>query len=279
MKALGLFAERLPVLRLIAAAALSLYRDRGALVAIAWPWLLLMSPILLAFGFIEREYLPQLVGELPAWLVRNGTELLRILIQIPFWSALAVGWQRLLLLDERPRGWLGARPGRAVLKFTLAMTALISMSATAALALAGLDQVPGDIAVVGLAAGLLGFVLLFASVLLVCRASLMLPATSIDRDGFGWREALALGRGHGLELAAGLLLCLAPNILLYRLVEAFAPARTALAYGLGHMGFYLANGVLLLLAFGYLALAYRKLQEPSPSQEPTLRMQPGHLVS
>lgn len=273
----GSSARRLPVITLIAQAGCALYRSAGDLILLSWLWLLLMAPVLFGLGWMEREYAPQLSGELPTWVVRTATELLRTLIQVPFWSSVAVGWQRRLLADERPVGRVHLRFDRVVRGFAAGLVLLLAAGWAVGLLLDGLQLIPGGFVVVGLAAALLGFVVLFGGLFLLARASLVLPARALDHAGFGWREALASTRTHNLEVAVGLLLCLVPNILLFRIVEAFAPEGTAVLYGVGHMGFHLINGLLLMLAIGFLALVYKTLHvPPMPSEEPTVRLMPGH---
>lgn len=276
----GAGSARLPVFSLVARAGRMAVRGGGDLARLAWPWLLLVAPLLFAFHWAEREYVPVLAGELPEWLVGKATEALRYLIQVPFLAPLAAAWQRLLLIGERPKGWWNVRYDGVVRRYVLAVLQLLAVAWALGLAIEGLQLIPAGHAAITLPAAVLGFAGLFGGLFILARSGLRLPALALDRRDVSWRDVLALTRARNLEIAGGFLLCLAPNILLYRLVEAFAPERTAVMYGLAHAGYHLANGLLLLLAAGFLALAYQKLTEPpKPSEEPTMRLQPGPLAA
>ncbi|MGR3468899.1 MAG: hypothetical protein ACU0CI_13580 [Shimia sp.] len=133
-------------------------------------------------------------------------QLVTFVVYLPLAAWLAIRWHRFVLAEEYPQGWFPAWPtglvGGYIWKVILLMLAyfgLFLLTLLPVLLLSTLGE--GAAIVIG---GVLTFVgVVFVFVALV-RWSIILPATSIGRSDFGFRDAWAATQGMGWTVLGAL---------------------------------------------------------------------------
>lgn len=263
-------ANRLPFWSTFGQALALPLQNVGAVVRLTWAWALILA---LATGALYR-----LLDDAQITAIQTGSgfgpaslNLVSLLIGLVVGSSVAVGWHRLVLLDERPAGATYLRLDNLVwhyiaiagLMLVLSMPFLISAFLFGQVAPEFTPQ-PGQpppeidgqtsLLVLVLMAGMA------VAFVTSTRWSLALPARSVGDLGLSLGDSWRLTRGNFWRLFAGTLLCYVPTLVIAALVGS-----PGLASG-GPGGYILS--VMLSSASGlvtsvfpltFLALAYRHL--------------------
>ena len=207
-------AAPITVLGLLGFALRDVAGHLGGLVRIAWPYYALaLACAVLGFLFSGADT----IGDVASFLGPGTTSLLTAIAVL----ACSVAWQRHVILGEPLAGIapLNGRVARyflwsSVLSLLCALPIALGFLAAFATGLAAPDADGSGTLSIGLAGILLCGAVFVASVVLILRLILVLPAASVDDRGMTFARSWRATRGHGLRLAgatllltAGLALC------------------------------------------------------------------------
>lgn len=216
----------------------------------------------------------------------NPSAMVLFAASMMFYVMFAVAWHRRFLQSaEQPTIWSAlrwdARKTRFLVRSLMISLILVAVALPAVIILsiiggtvAGVSAVSGadQKAVPGLVV-LLGTLALAGLVLMVnCRVSLWLPATAVD-DKLTLLETWAIGQGNTWQLAAIFILCIAPCVLFFMIIDAIVQA-VAIGSGMGDtLTFQLvgalarnfANYIFIAAGVSALSICYRQLRHPPTS--------------
>ena len=203
--------------------------------------------------------------------------------------SIAVGWHRLVLLNEKPAG-LYLKLDRQVGRYILALMAmgLVIWLITIALAIPAIPALyfllgtdPAKWTSVGItAAAAIGIAVYMALVLVASRIVIALPARAIGQR-MKFREALAVTRGNSWRILGGTLLIAVPSVVLNAIMNLLLDFQVRMPSGdlnwLGIIGFLLAMALALatlvaltLVSTSFLSRAYRFFAERSSDKPMTV---------
>jgi hypothetical protein len=191
--------QKLPVLLAIKHALKAVIHFRGAGIRIGLPWILALAVFstldLILFGAADFAN-PDNANVMSF----KPTDMIIAALSMVAFSSIAVNWHRYILLDEVTTSERIFRLDRTVWKYVgrtllILLIAIIPLSILSAVVLS----------VVPALSAMLAFPFFVAGIYIM-RASIALPATALERSGFGISAALQATRGNNLQFAGLLLL-------------------------------------------------------------------------
>ncbi|MFM9939064.1 MAG: hypothetical protein ACKVP7_06175 [Hyphomicrobiaceae bacterium] len=262
---------KLPFWATIAQAYALPFEHIAAVLRITWAWALLLA---LGTGLLYRLLDDTQIAAMQKGddLGPAGLSLVSLLLGLIVGSSVAVGWHRLVLLDERPTGRTYLRLDNTVWGYIavaglLLVIMLPFLIAAFLMAQVGSEFTPkpgqpppeisGRYALLFLAL-ILGMV---AAFLLTTRLALVLPARAIDDHTLSLGDSWRLTRGSFWRLFGGTLICYLPTLVLAAIFAGLLgnEGSGSSAYIASVMVSSMIGLVTSVFSLGYLALAYRHL--------------------
>lgn len=197
----------------------STFGNLGFAFRMSWPWmvfiLLLQVLVILLFPGLQKRLMSGTFTEADITIQLVTVYLVTSFASFFALSSVAVNWHRYILLDEEPEGWDRLRLDAPVMRYVgnIMLGQLIAAGVflvgglaliAAAVILAMILPEVAARALTGVAmVGLWLWVIIFAQ-----RLFIKLPAAAIEREGYGFRDALADSKGHDVRLLGFVLLLL-----------------------------------------------------------------------
>ena len=231
---------KLPFWRTLGEAYGAVFGNLGTLLSLAGKWIVLLLPLYAVYNWLIHPQFLALARAVSSGLPPPSDGGMTTIMGALFWliiliplSAVAVGWHRFLLRNEKPGTATGVR-----------LNDIVKQYAIAALIIGLIGQVPtvlqqltagwtGDGAT---AIQIIAFVGIWVALAISSRLSVALPAIAIAGPGSKFGEAWNASRRNTFRLLFGMLLSLLPMIafsfLLFFLVG-ILPDRLSFALGSG----------------------------------------------
>jgi hypothetical protein len=257
----------LPVLRTVGQAFKLTFQNIPYLVRISWAWVLVMTPMLYGYHYLEATYAwnnAEAAGHLVSILSGNANEFLMLL---PL-SSIAVGWHRVLLKGEHTeRGWYLRLDSVVWRYFVTACLIWLAGYMPFAFAMTVFDGSVPD----AWWWWWLGFSLVLAVTAIVAstRIWIALPALALDHTDASVATAWATSRSSVWALLCGSALCWLPVLTLFVMVYANGllvlpdlpkTANLAASQSINDLAIIFLGG---MPAVSFLSLAYRHLTAPA----------------
>lgn len=189
----------------------STFGNLGFAVRMSWPWMtfILIIQVVTIFLFPKLQS-AMMSGDLQSLVLSPQLIILTFVSLIGnlfAFSSIAVNWHRYILLDEEPEGWEKLRLDSPVMSYIgnlfLGQIFLMVVFVGAALAVAAVGialqaALPANLGktlIVLMFFAMWLFLIVFAQ-----RLFIKLPAVAIEREDYGFRDALADTKGHELRL-------------------------------------------------------------------------------
>jgi hypothetical protein len=219
---------KIPMWRTIAGAYQSVFLNPGLFVRVGWAWMAVAYAATIAAGVFAIPF----AGTIAHFLAL---------------TAFAVLWHRSILLDERPAGLVHLRVGKAEIRYFLLGLLLTAAILAPAIAMQqwALVQAPhasGPVAVAILAAMI---AVLWASLAVVARLTLVYPATAIGAFAFSFKQSWRMTHGNTLRILGGALLATLPWTVVVIILNVAVKRMAADPGGLAAAAFLLIPEVVL----------------------------------